>query len=66
MSQAFRRPALLLALLAVGCSDSSSPTMIASSEAPDGQYAALVINPPGQVARIEAGAIDGRRTLAHG
>jgi hypothetical protein len=51
MSQAFTRPALLLALLAVGCSDSSSPTMIASTEAPDAQYAALAVNPPNGVVR---------------
>jgi hypothetical protein len=40
MSRSFTRSALLLALLVAGCSDSSSPTMLASAESPDAQYAA--------------------------
>jgi uncharacterized protein (TIGR02246 family) len=54
MSQGLTRSAVLLALLAIGCSDTSSPTMVASSEAPDARFAALAVNPPGQVAHIEA------------
>jgi uncharacterized protein (TIGR02246 family) len=54
MSRAFARPALLLALLASACSDPSKPTALASAEAPDAQYAALAVNPPGQVGHIEA------------
>jgi hypothetical protein len=52
MSQASTRPALLLT---AGCSDSSLPTMLASSEAPDAQFAALAVNPPGHPPRLGAG-----------
>jgi uncharacterized protein (TIGR02246 family) len=54
VARAFTRSAVLLALLAPACSDSSSPTMLASAEATDAQYAALAVNPPGQVAHIQA------------
>jgi uncharacterized protein (TIGR02246 family) len=54
MSRSFARSALLLALLASACSDPSKPTALASAEAPDAQYSALAVNPPGQVAHIEA------------
>jgi hypothetical protein len=52
MSQASTRPALLLT---AGCSDSSLPTMLASSEAPDAQFAALAVNLPGHPPRLGAG-----------
>lgn len=54
MSQALTRSAVLLALLAIGCSDTSSPTMIGSAEAASPQWAALATNPPGQVDHIHA------------
>jgi uncharacterized protein (TIGR02246 family) len=47
-------PSVLLLLLAAGCSDSSSPTMLASAETPAAQASAMATNPPGQVAQIEA------------
>jgi uncharacterized protein (TIGR02246 family) len=54
MSRAFTRSALLLALLATACSDSSTPTALAPSEASAAQQAGLPTNPPGQVSHIEA------------
>jgi uncharacterized protein (TIGR02246 family) len=54
MSKAITRSAILLALLATACSDSSMPTASPSAEVPAAQAARVATNPPGQVAHIEA------------
>jgi uncharacterized protein (TIGR02246 family) len=54
MSRAFAPSALLLALLGAACSDSPTPTALASPEMSAAHQAALATNPPGQVGHIEA------------
>lgn len=54
MARTLTRSAVLVALLGTACSDSSTPTALGSADAPDAQFAALAVNPPGQVAHINA------------